>query len=155
MISHGQRNSQETCDHLREQDKPLLAEKYNNYQWYNKWHKNRLTKTKLLNLTCLPPSAHAFFLLSNLSTSLSLLKMCLFLELIEPKAPLLAHGFWGALYKYSNTIQYNYFKRLCLPMAVEGRYINTSIHYNTIQYLSLSNGIAIWAEWLIFHPWVT
>ena len=28
------------------------------------------------------------------------------MELIEPKAPLLVHGCWGALYKYLNTIQY-------------------------------------------------
>ena len=44
---------------------------------------------------------------SNLSTSLSLLKTCLFLELIEPKVPLFAYGCWGVLYKYLNTIQYN------------------------------------------------
>jgi len=30
----------------------------------------------------------------------------LFLELIEPKAPLFAHGCQGVLYKYLNTIQY-------------------------------------------------
>jgi len=29
------------------------------------------------------------------------------LELIEPKAPLFAHGCWGALYKYLNIIRYN------------------------------------------------
>ena len=28
------------------------------------------------------------------------------MELIEPKAPLLAHGYWGALYKCWNTIPY-------------------------------------------------
>ena len=56
----------------------------------------------------LPPSARASLLSSNLSTSLSLLKTCLFSwGLIEPKAPLFACGCWGALYKYLNTIQYN------------------------------------------------
>jgi len=40
----------------------------------------------------LPPSAHPFLLSSNLSMSLSLIKTSLFLELIEPKAPLFAHG---------------------------------------------------------------
>jgi len=32
--------------------------------------------------------------------------LSLFLELIEPEAPLFAYGCWGALYKYLNTIQY-------------------------------------------------
>src|SRR6218665_1791197 len=47
------------------------------------------------------PSTRASFLSSNLSMSLSLLKTCLF--------------------SWSQSNQ----KRLCLPMAVEGRYINT------------------------------
>jgi len=56
------------------------------------------------------PSARASYLSSNLYTSLSLLKTCLFfLELIESKALLLVHGCWGALYKYLNTIQYRPF----------------------------------------------
>src|SRR6218665_2430391 len=54
----------------------------------------------------LPPSARASLSSSNLSTSLSLLKTCLF------------------SWSLSNQ------KRLCLPMAVEGCYINTN---NTIQ----------------------
>jgi len=33
--------------------------------------------------------------------------LSLFLELIEPKAPLFAHGCWEALYKYSNTVQFS------------------------------------------------
>ena len=33
--------------------------------------------------------------------------MSLFLELIEPKAPLFAYDYWGALYKYLNTMQKN------------------------------------------------
>ena len=33
--------------------------------------------------------------------------MSLFLELIEPKAPLFAHGCGGALYRYLNTVLYN------------------------------------------------
>src|SRR6218665_2201596 len=53
----------------------------------------------------LPPTARAALLSSNVSTSLSLLKT-LFLELIEPKAPLFAYGCLMPLYKYFNTIQY-------------------------------------------------
>ena len=59
------------------------------------------------------PSARASLLASNPSTSLWLLKTCLF------------------SWSYSNQ------KCLCLPMAVEGRYINTSIQYNTIALLAV------------------
>jgi len=59
----------------------------------------------------LPPSARTSFLSSNLSTSLALLKTCLFS--------------WS--YMKSNQ------KRLCWPTPVEGRYVNTWIQYNTIQ----------------------
>src|SRR6218665_2611165 len=57
----------------------------------------------------LPSSARASLLSSNLSTSLLFLKTCLF--------------------SWSQSNQ----KRLCSPMAVEGRYINTLIQYNIIQ----------------------
>src|SRR6218665_3999894 len=52
----------------------------------------------------LPPSARASLLSSNLSTSLSLLKTSLFLELIEPEAPLFAYGCCRACFKENSSL---------------------------------------------------
>ena len=72
---------------------------------YVEFKKNEVTIAPSL-WNRLPPSARASLLSSNLSTSLSLLKTCLFfLEVIEPQAPLFAYGCWEALYKYLNTIK--------------------------------------------------